>query len=279
MNYNIVETAYGKAIYVKSNQIADDMHYAEKNNIKSIIISQYENVYTLDNVNFLQHYPFVESITISMWESIDYSALQYLKNLKVLNINLLIVDKGEIDFNNFPNIEDIGIAWNNKRKNIASLQQIRILGITKYNQKDLQQFSSLVTLEKFILWQSSIKNLEGIENLTNLKHLSLFRNKNLTSLKGIEKLKNLTKLEIDGCKSINAINEISSLENLEVLKIDNCGDIESLKPIQHLKKLKELTFAESTNILDGDLSPCVGIQNVGFMKRKHYSHTYEELKK
>ena len=56
-----------------------------------------------------------------MWENIDYSALQYLKNLKVLNINLLIVDKGEIDFNNFPNIEDIGIAWNNKRKNAKIL--------------------------------------------------------------------------------------------------------------------------------------------------------------
>lgn len=61
------------------------------------------------------------------------------------------------------------------------------------------------------------------------------------------------------------------------MKIDNCGDIESLKPIQHLKKLKELSFAESTNILDGDLSPCKGIKSVGFMERKHYTLKYADL--
>lgn len=226
MDYKIVETANGKAIYVKSNQIADDMYYAEKNKIKHIIISQYENQYTLNNVDFLQHYPFIENITISTWENIDYSALKYLRNLKILNINILAIDKGALDFNDFPNLEDLGIAWNNKRKNISNLNHLKILGLTKYKSKNLKELSSLLSLEKLILGQSSIENLEGIEGLVNLKRLSLFKNKKLASLKGLENLTNLADLEIDECKSLESVEEVHKLKNLKTLKIVNCGNIE-----------------------------------------------------
>jgi len=221
MNYKIVEKTSGKAIYVNSSQIADDMHYAEKNNIKHVIISQYDNQYTLNNVDFLEHYLFIENITISTWENIDYSALKYLKNLKVLNINILAVDKGELDFNDFPNLEDLGIAWNSKRKNISSLTNLKVLGLIKYKAKNLNEFSSLLKLEKLILGQSSIESLEGIESLANLKRLSLFKNKKLISLKGLESLTKLTELEIDECKSIVSIDEVNKLKSLKILKIEN----------------------------------------------------------
>lgn len=229
MNYKIVETPNGKAIYVKSSQIADDMHYAEKNNIKNIIISQYENQYTLNNVDFLEHYLFIENVTISTWENIDYSALKHLKNLKILNINILAIDKGELDFNDFPNLEDLGVAWNNKRKNISSLKNLKILGLIKYKSKNLNEFSSLLNLEKLILGQSTIESLEGIESLVNLKRLSLFKNKKLTSLKGLENLTSLVDLEIDECKSLESIEEVSQLKNLKAIKIENCGAIEDFR--------------------------------------------------
>ena len=158
---------------------------------------------------------------------------------------------------------------------LTNLNEIAIEVLATDNQElDFIHFPKLETL---FVWQSSIENLEGGDNLYSVKRLSLYGDRKLSSLKGIEKFKNLTILEIDGCKSIGSINEISSLENLEILKIDNCGDIESLKPIQHLKKLKELSFAESTNVLDGDLSLCKGIKSVGFMERKHYTHNYADL--
>ena len=228
MNYKIIETTNGKAIYVNSSQIADDMHYSEKNGIKHIIISQYENQYTLKNIGFLQHCLFIENVTISTWENIDYYALKFLKNLKVLNINILAVDKGELDFNDFPNLEDLGIAWNNKRKNISSLKNLKILGLIKYKAKKLNEFSSLLNLEKLILGESSVESLEGIESLINLKRLSLFKNKKLTSLKGLENLTNLENLEIEDCKSLESIEELRLLKNLKTIKIENCGIIENM---------------------------------------------------
>ncbi len=224
MNYKIVETPNGKAIYVKSSQISDDMHFAENNNIKNIIISQYEKQYTLNNVDFFQQYLFIENVTISMWENIDYSALKYLKNLKILNINILDVDNGELDFNDFPNLEDLGITWNNKRKNLSSLKNLKILGLIKYKAKNLNEFTSLLNLERLILGQSSLESLEGIESLINLKRLSLFKNKKLSTVKGLENLPNLINLEIDECKSLESIEEVKQLKNLKTLKIENCGN-------------------------------------------------------
>lgn len=262
-------------------QNEDDLITARNNQISNIVFtSKGEYQFEKKDIDFVRDFAnIIKSISITTYNNFNYSAIHYLTNLKEISIGVLASDNQEIDFINFHRLEKLNFDWRKKAKNLNKLHNLKELLISKYKKENLSEFSELTKLEILFVWKSAIENLEGGDNLSSVNRLSLYGNRNLTTLKGIEQLKNLTKLEIDGCKSINSIEEISSLENLEVLKIDNCGDIESLKPIQHLKKLKELTFAESTNILDGDLSPCIGIQNVGFMKRKHYSHTYEELKR
>ena len=65
------------------------------------------------------------------------------------------------------------------------------------------------------------------------------------------------------------------------LGLDNMGDIQSLKPLAQLSQLHRVTFVESTNILDGDLSPLVGLPSlelVSFQNRRHYSHRREAFR-
>ena len=104
----------------------------------------------------------------------------------------------------------------------------------------------------------------------------------LTSLKGIETLANLEELEIHTCRGIGSIEEVGSLSHLQKLHLDNDGDIESLKPLEKLNSLVSLSFYESTNILDGDLSPLLhhqkSLSRVSFQNRRHYSHRREELR-
>jgi hypothetical protein len=243
-----------------------------------VLTSRGEFRFEEKNIDFVKNYSDdIISISITTYQNFDYSAIHYLTNLNEIAIEVLATDNQELDFIHFPKLEKLTFDWRKKTKNLDKLYNLKELLISKYKKENLSEFSELSKLETLFVWQSSIENLEGGDNLSSVKRLSLYGDRKLTSLKGIEKFKNLTILEIDGCKSIGSINEISSLENLEILKIDNCGDIESLKPIQHLKKLKELSFAESTNILDGDLSPCKGIKSVGFMERKHYTHKYADL--
>lgn len=257
----------------------NDMILAKNKQIFNIVLtSRGEFKFEEKNIDFIKNYSnYINSLSITTYQNIDYSAIHHLTNLNEIAIEILAADSQELDFIHFPKLEKLTFDWRKKTKNLDKLYNLKELLISKYKKENLSEFSELSKLETLFVWQSSIENLEGGDNLSSVKRLSLYGDRKLSSLKGIEKFKNLTILEIDGCKSIGSINEICSLENLEILKIDNCGDIESLKPIQHLKKLKELSFAESTNILDGDLSPCKGIKSVGFMERKHYTHKYADL--
>jgi hypothetical protein len=59
--------------------------------------------------------------------------------------------------------------------------------------------------------------------------------------------------------------------------VNNCGDIETLKPLSRLTSLEWVTFSESTNIVDGDLSSLfqMRLSRIAFQNRRHYSHKRE----
>ena len=87
---------------------------------------------------------------------------------------------------------------------------------------------------------------------------------------------NLEELEIHACRRIRSIDEIGCL----TLHLNNDGDIESIKPLAKLGGLESMSFYESTNIIDGDLSPLLNQKNlsrVSFKNRRHYSHQREEF--
>lgn len=217
-----------KAILINSDNIADDMEYAIKNKIKKIVISSRIGNYKLDNINFVEAYPEIQDLTISTYLNVDYSAIHFLKGLTKLSIDVLAGDNQEIDFSSFENLEDLNFNWRKKTINLDKCSNLKSLIISKYKKKELTEFSNFRNLETLFVWQSSIENLDGIENLSNLRRLSLFKNKKLTSLKGLENLKNLVDLEIDECKSLESIEELKQLKNLKTLKIENCGNIEDV---------------------------------------------------
>lgn len=102
----------------------------------------------------------------------------------------------------------------------------------------------------------------------------LYNLKKLRSLSGIENLVGLEELEVNGCTSVVSIKEIGNLVNLKKLQLCDDGNIDSLTPLEGLNKLQTVLFYGSTNIIDGDLSPLVRLDNlmkVEFQDRKHYS--------
>src|SRR5262249_52476741 len=125
-----------------------------------------------------------------------------------------------------------------------------------------------------------ISSLEGLGALAKLRSLRLGDLRKLKSLEGIQNLTELKSLEINTCRAIESIDQLSQLTNLEELYLNNLGKIRSLKPLIPLKRLMRFTFSESTEILDGDLSPLLSLPNLGlvsFQNRKHYSHKREDF--
>jgi len=84
-------------------------------------------------------------------------------------------------------------------------------------------------------------------------------------------------LQINNSKKLKNHDVVSNLEYLEVLSLNSCGKISSLTFLNKMFNLQSFYFVD-TDVLDGDLSPLLNLGNVGFLNKRHFSHTYLEVK-
>lgn len=111
---------------------------------------------------------------------------------------------------------------------------------------DISAIRNCFTLENVDLAYSNIQSLRGIEDLSNLRILTL-NNNNITSLKPLENLKNLTSLNLQN----NAISDTSSY-------IDTDGSTKTYRNLDILAglhtsnggKLTSLYLSGNGNIID-----------------------------
>jgi hypothetical protein len=119
----------------------------------------------------------------------------------------------------------------------------------------------------------------GIESFSCLKSLEIF---NATKLESISELKSLNNslevVQIEQCKKINDFEVLGNVQSLKKIIISESGTIKTLSFIKELPKLEFFSFW-GTNVLDGNIKYCEGINFVGFDNKKHYSHKVEQFKK
>lgn len=235
----------------------------------------------------------LESIVISA-DNYNYSFVNKLKNLKRFETAFKL--NGEIDFSNFPQLEICGLPWQKGIETLRHCDNLKVFGMGTFGYEDLTFFSNLHNLTTLRLGSRKLQSLKGIENfkllqelelrlctklidikdLTNLKELKELKintcNK-LSNLQGMEGLENLKKMSFADFKNGIDISPLSELHNLEELYFLYEGKIKSLKPIQGLKKLRVVQLIGQTNVLDGDLTPLIGLEEVIVGRyRKHYFH-------
>jgi hypothetical protein len=232
-----------------------------------------------DDINFLKYFPQLKSLTVLDQSIKSINAINDLNRLVQLNISTYC--NTPINFNNFPDLEECSFEWRNKSDSLFDCSKLRKLGINKFNNKDSLFFSKLVNIEVLTILNSPLENILGFSTLNKLKILTLGNLRKLNSLKGLDGLQNLEELTIQRCKGITSISDIFKLNRLRRLLLLDLGDIKSIKGIERLDNLEDLLFYDSTNIVDGDLSPLFKLTrliNVSFQNRKHYSNRREEFK-
>lgn len=230
-----------------------------------------------NDLSFLRYFTDLVAFDILDFRIRSIESIHLLSKLRRLHISTYSNTKLRI--HEFPDLEDLALEWPPEIEGLFDLAKLRKLWVNHYNRKDTDEFASLEpALESLSVWSAPVKNIRGVGELAHLRKLSLAHLRNLTSLSGIEKLTSLEELEIDSCRHIRSIDEIKTLVRLRKLWLNNDGDIDSLKPLNSLNCLRSVLFCDSTNIVDGDLSPLVRqnkLSNVSFRNRRHYSHRRE----
>lgn len=181
---------------------------------------------------------------------VDYSKIKGLKNLR-------LVGKGNLNY--------------------QSVQTLKELQISQLKEKEFLRFD-LPVLLKLSAVQCDFCSLSGVENCPQLQWLSLSYMRSLTDISALKSLApTLRALYIENCPKISDFSVIAKLKNLEYLELTGKNEIPSLDFIRELPNLKFISL--SMNVLDGDITPCLGMQYADVVCKRHYNLKNKDLPK
>lgn len=264
-NVKIVGDNETIAVGITPSFFNEELEYIINNNVKRLFF----DTEGFKDYSFLEELPMVDSISIigSVASTVDFPILESVKKLFINEC------KRTIDLSKFPNLEFCTLDWTNNIQFLTCRSQLKQLVIWKYNpiSHSLRELSVLKGLEILEINGANITSLNGIEECKELKQLKLYYPTKLKSISGLDSLRNLEILKIEGAKKISDYCEVRHLHKVHTLSLNNCGEIPTLSFIKEMQSLKDIRFV-NTNIMDGNLAYCVGLRNVGFLSKRHYSH-------
>ena len=221
---------------------------------------------------------FIEGLTIPE-NHFDTTVINELHHLKYLGF----ADNrtSYVDLSNFPNLSTLACEMSPRLLGLESCEQLKQLTLSSFRPKirNLSELPKLGSLKEINVFDTNIVSLDGIQKFSNLASVSIFKANQLENIDELGDLSNtISKVEIDKCKKISSYAILGHLQHLKRLIVLNSADIPSLDFVRHLPVLKFLSFV-GTKIQDGDLSPCVGIDYVGFDDKNHYNMRFADFQK
>ena len=277
MSFILEQGIYGQQVVVTgpwSTVIAD---YMRREGIRELYLNQARG-WTGSTLGFLETVPDLIAFSILDFSIEDVSPVHQLSALRSIEVSTYC--DTTIDFGVFPDLERCVLYWRANSESVFSCPALRWLFLHRYSGSSSEVFARSASLEELFVANAELREIEHLATLARLKVLGLYNLKRLASLRGLGQLVQLEALEINGCKGIDSLDELSALVHLRRLHLNDDGAISSLRPIRSLSQLEEFLFYESTNIVDGDLTPLIGLpylRNTSFQNRRHYSHTRENL--
>ena len=259
-----------------SGRIDEGIAYIKKHNIRYVGINSFIG-YKASDISFLRELrDFVEGITVPE-AHFDISVLNELHRLVFLGF----ADdrKTIIDLSNFPNLTTLACDFSRRLLSLEACERLQNLTLTGFKPRDktLNEIPPLSSLNRLALFVTNITSLVGIGQFPVLEELALYKARQLSDISALREVRaTLKNLEFDSCKQIGNYEALSEVTALKKLIIVNSGPIQSLSFVKTLEGLEFLSFV-GTSVIDGDLSPLIGLNYVGFENKRHYSHTSEEL--
>lgn len=273
------DDGYGNALIIRSSWSDRYLDIVARYKIGVIRLNEHIG-WTDSDISFLTEIPGIHGVDILSDKVSDVSPVFKLKKLKALSLYCKAKVAG--DFTDLENLKSISLGWRNAYESVFGVHDLARINITGFPEKDLTRWKPNEALKDLLLESKRLERLTGIERFPNINHLHLYNCRKLESLEAIASSISIQELRISRCPAILDISAVAHLAELRKLEIEDCRDIKSLDPVAECKKLKRLQIAGNTTVLDGDFTPLTKLPNlkeVLLAKRKHYSHTAEELEK
>lgn len=260
-------------LWVDSSRIQDYLDYYRSANVERLGINPMRG-YALKDIEFLRRYPFVTDLVIVFPASgpFELSPIQALASLRSLTISGPV----PLALGQFSRLKIFRGNWHPGLD--LSGCNLEVLDLSGYRAKshDLTELPEQPGLRELSIVQSAITSLHGLARFRSVEKLELAYLAKLELLSELERLPALTMLDCSKCRKLRNHASVQDLENLRILRFNDCGEIPTLAFLNRMEKLEEFRFVD-TNVLDGELGPLLRLERVGFLRKKHYSHTPEQI--
>lgn len=259
-----------------SNKSKKCCEFALRQGIK--IVSLYPGIYHANDLKpILPLKDFIEGILLD--DKVDYSEIYSFSNLLFLSVP--DNKRNTVNLSLFSKLEILSCSFSLRLKGLETCNNLKKLSISNFKpqSKDLTALTTLPNLESLSLIKTDITSLQGIEHLNYLKRLEIFGASKLEIIAPIQALaNNLAEIEVEHAKKIKDFEILGKLQFLKKIILSESGEIKSLAFVKKLPLLEFLSFW-GTNVLDGNIKYCEGINYVSFDNKRHYTHKSEQFKK
>lgn len=265
-------------LIIESSKLDACVKYILDGNIKSITINCFQG-YDLPDIYFLEKLSGVLEGLHLPETKFDIQIVNSLHMLKFLGF--ADNKKDVIDLSNFPKIESLACDYSMRLMGLETCKNLKDLTLTGYksDNKDLSDLPLFLGLSELMLFKTDIATLQGVERFNNLKKIELFKASKLEVIEALQGLSdNLEEIIVQRCKKISDYETLGKVKSLKKIMLSESGVIKNLTFVKELPQLEFISFW-GTNVLDGNIKYCEGINYVGFDDKKHYTHKSEMFKK
>ncbi|CAN1245410.1 Disease resistance protein L6 [Linum grandiflorum] len=134
--------------------------------------------------------------------------------------------------------------------NLANLNGLTELRLTNVWITEIRGLGELRMLEVLVILSSALYNLCGLENLVNLKELTLQNCRRLESLPSLSTLVKLHSIEITKCRVLSKIQGLERLTSLKSLVMLSCLSLRRFPDLSGLKDLERLIVGSCNQLVD-----------------------------
>jgi protein phosphatase 1 regulatory subunit 7 len=275
--FNFLNYPDGKMfLSVDSDRLRECVDYCRSKPVQFLHLSPYHG-FCSDNTEFLAEFPHVIGLH-SQGGAFDLTGLYHLSNLEYLSGDIDLPPT--FDISRLHRLSELGANWH-PWLGVERLQRLPLkrLSLRKYKPiaHDLTGMAGLRSLEYLRLVQPTIVSLAGIQGLGRMREFQVHYASRLRDILPITALsETLERLRLDHCKNIEARECVVQLMRLKYLSLSAGVPIPSIAFIRQMPGLEFFAFV-NTNVLDGDMTPLLGLSYAGFLNKRHYSHSAEEI--
>ncbi|WP_286970438.1 hypothetical protein [Flavobacterium sp. UBA4854] len=180
------------------------------------------------------------------WDLSDLSNFENLKSLSIYSLNYL----KKIDLSTLAiKLERLIFQYKERNFELNVLNNLKVLKLFDLNEKDCSCFSTLNSLNRIAIINSTIKSLEGLGKIPNLNMLYIDKTRGLSDFSSILKMDSIEHLWFGtGIKNVDW-DFLKTMPQLKSLHVDKAKDI------SFIKDLPNLEFFTASKIEDKNINP------------------------